>query len=593
MSSNFRNAQHTTIGDCANFQNVAGNSTITYNNYHNSERRDLITVNGRTVRKVIDGDIIFRRHLWSRVLSIQIKPEGTSTESQVVKVRKTSRVAEIFGSPGTFTATTFEPVDEKDRDEFVKIVKNILEAVMCRRSAFLTQVFAVANSNELTMIFHDELVNAGEVSGRYWKDCVVFYYLVYTLVAAIGSLRDDETVTFPVAKRLDIWWFNLKSLTWNYDPASVLLNPPSEEDLRPFYNPLISLRQDTLPHLNINEIVVCVENNFGDVLHLIATSTRWRYCSLSDFTHHGLLTFGAVVDLNKREILAHFPSASSLEWFCMSNHLDVEASHCSSSWQVDLALCETGDVRVTLDFGWRILEKDRTQLRCAFLCQSLRFCDDSDDAEDVVYVNQVGFRLTGHFLDDPATHSTPAYLFVQPLPTKFLNNMHCVHYPFPENLYYWSHDPQGGSAIAEEDWEKCGIPKLTVGEWIGTCWREYEYTCVRDCLCSRAYELDGRQYARDHGYPELVLGDPHEPVRIEELDHPNSEPENSPSPARLATSSTSSLARAPVKCDTAHEDSPTLSETGPVTHWARPGFLNSWYNFVAQADALDFSVAAC
>ncbi|KAK1218295.1 hypothetical protein PQX77_019023 [Marasmius sp. AFHP31] len=124
MTTLFPNAQGTIIGANANFQAIAGNST-TIHNYNTSEREDRLTVRGRTVRKVIDGDIIFQRVLSSEVLSVDVRPEGastsTSTESQVVKVKKMEQITEIYGYQGKFTATSFEPVDEKDREKFMEV----------------------------------------------------------------------------------------------------------------------------------------------------------------------------------------------------------------------------------------------------------------------------------------------------------------------------------------------------------------------------------------------------------------------------------------------------------------------------------------
>ncbi|KAL0064785.1 hypothetical protein AAF712_008332, partial [Marasmius tenuissimus] len=78
--------------------------------------------NGRTVRRVIDGDIIYQRLLSSKVLSIDMKLEGasTSTESQVFRIKKTVQTAKIVGRRERFTTITLELIDEKDRDEFVK-----------------------------------------------------------------------------------------------------------------------------------------------------------------------------------------------------------------------------------------------------------------------------------------------------------------------------------------------------------------------------------------------------------------------------------------------------------------------------------------
>ncbi|KAJ8086046.1 hypothetical protein PM082_004865 [Marasmius tenuissimus] len=510
------NAHNTTIGNNANFQTVARD--VITNHYHSPERGDLMTVNGRTVRRLIDGDIIYRRLLWSKVLSVEVRHgESTTSELQVFKVKKTVQAAKIVGFQEEFTATTLELINEEDRAEFVKLVKKVLEAAMCRRSALLTQLFAVAESDALTMIVHDELANGIEFAGRYWqKNSIVFYYISYTHLVATESLRDDEAVTFPVANRWEGWSFNAKSLTWIYDPASVLLNPPSEEELEPL-EPLLPLRQETPPRLDTAEIVACVERNFGDVLHLAVPSIHRWIDDLSNFTLHGLLTFGSIVNWN-RGIVAHFPSFPSPKWSCDSLNPNVKASFSRSvPWRVDLAFRKTGDVlQVTLELGLRIPENDRNRLRCACLCQSLDFSDNSDNVGYVAYVDEIGFYLEGTFLNDPTSLPIPTYLFFPPLPTEFINNTHCIRYPFPENLFYWSHDPQGRTAIAEEDWEKFGIPELSVEEWMGSGWQDGYYAFVRDHLYSGSYELDGKQYARDHGYPELIHADPHDTVGLEE-----------------------------------------------------------------------------
>ncbi|KAK1230995.1 hypothetical protein PQX77_005896 [Marasmius sp. AFHP31] len=114
--------RETTRGANANFQAIAGNST-TIHNYNTSEREDRLTVRGRTVRKVIDGDIIFQRVLSSEVLSVKVKQEeaSTSTESQVIKIKKMEQTARIHAYGGEFTATSFEPIDEKDCVKFKEV----------------------------------------------------------------------------------------------------------------------------------------------------------------------------------------------------------------------------------------------------------------------------------------------------------------------------------------------------------------------------------------------------------------------------------------------------------------------------------------
>ncbi|KAK1230149.1 hypothetical protein PQX77_006770 [Marasmius sp. AFHP31] len=552
MASIFDNAQNTTIGANATIL-AAARDIITTNNYNNTGSTDRVTLYGRTIRKVIEGDIILRHqpssqvisvsvvptcskswvvkaaqaiaYLWSIVLSIIFKSQGgTSTSrlstgsSQVVRVKRTQQSAEMYGYSGVFTVITLEPVDENDQDKFKEIAKKYLKAMMHWRSALLVQVFAVAESSALTLIVHDvELANGDEFTDLYWgKEMIVYYYVEYTRTLAIQSLYNDKTMRFPVTSRFEDWSFNLKTLSWHYDLAAISLNPPHEKDVPSPFIRVPPLRQETLPRLNTPEISAYIEETFGNVLHLIASfENRW-ITDLSRYARHGLLTFGAVIDNNKPGILAHHSSTPSPEWFCRSYNPDVKAT-LSSSGRVDLEFHKTADVKVHLEFGLRIPINNRNQLCCAYLSQSLCLYDGSDDVKYIVYINQVGFNLKGTFVNDPTTCNLPAYLFVPRLRTEIINDLYCICHPLPQKLFYWAHDPQGRSVIAEVDYKKFGIPELRVEGLIGTYWNEEEYKMVQDHLHHKNYDLDGGQYAREHGYPELVFADPHDTARIEEF----------------------------------------------------------------------------
>ncbi|KAK1215546.1 hypothetical protein PQX77_021848 [Marasmius sp. AFHP31] len=194
--------------------------------------------------------------------------------------------------------------------------------------------------------------------------------------------------------------------------------------------------------------------------------------------------------------------------------------------------------------------------------------------------------------------------------------MHGVCYPFPQGLFYWSHDPQGRNVIAEADWEKFGVPELSVEEWVGTYWNEDQYTFVQDHLRSRSYNLDGNQYARDHGYPELILADPHDIAKIEKDTCSDSDPEAALSHSQLTLPSSLPSGVTHVKCDSEHADTSSRQNRDIEPHWAKPGFLRKWcmYLFsststglnsdthssvvsktIAHADieVLDYSVVAC
>ncbi|KAL0577490.1 hypothetical protein V5O48_004514, partial [Marasmius crinis-equi] len=53
------------------------------------------------------------------------------------------------------------------------------------------------------------------------------------------------------------------------------------------------------------------------------------------------------------------------------------------------------------------------------------------------------------------------------------------------------------------DWEKHGIPMLQVETWIGTSWPIYTYHIAQEYLRLRNYNLNGKQYALERGWPLL------------------------------------------------------------------------------------------
>ena len=122
------------------------------------------------------------------------------------------------------------------------------------------------------------------------------------------------------------WSYNLKSFAWHYDPTSLALQPPNDKVLEPLYTHFTPLRQQTLCQLEPDKILACIEESVRDFLVLIAPVKKEWITDLSDYTRHGLLMFGAVVDHNKPGILAHLPSTPPPEWFCYSHSPDVKAT---------------------------------------------------------------------------------------------------------------------------------------------------------------------------------------------------------------------------------------------------------------------------
>ncbi|KAJ8074645.1 hypothetical protein PM082_022223 [Marasmius tenuissimus] len=285
---------------------------------------------------------------------------------------------------------------------------------------------------------------------------VVWYYLWYTSNTSVFALWEDKTLTIPVVFEWGFWNFNLKTHTWQYDIPSICLSPPNIDlSLIPLRYLPTPLRHETPPRLDPTEIVACIENQLGDFLHVIASFGATRHVEdLSAFARHGLLTFGAVVDRNQPEIVAHLPSTPAPQ-LCFDNFsTGVEATY-STSMLID-------EVRVSL----------------------------------------VGT------IPNNSTSSTPIYLFVPPIPIEHSNGVYSIHYPLVAPLFYWSLDPNGEHVISEEDWEMNGIPKLEVLSWIGASWGSGSYWAVQEYLQTQNYDLDGRKYAAEHQYPVLIPGDP-------------------------------------------------------------------------------------
>ncbi|KAK1216422.1 hypothetical protein PQX77_020942 [Marasmius sp. AFHP31] len=303
------------------------------------------------------------------------------------------------------------------------------------------------------------------------------------------------------------WTFNPRTHAWQYDVASVSISPPNNDPfLSITYSPT-PLRQDTCPRLDTDGIVLCFEEQFGDFLHVIASSGATMHVrDLSEFAQHGCLTFGAVVDCNKPGILAYFPSTPYPVWNCRSFSADVEANYSISvPSRVDLSFQKTNCNQVDLHFSLRL--PDLLQCRTAYLSQSVPFKDCDDALRDLVFIDEVRFSLVGTFHHNPVKCITPVYLFVPPIPVELVNNIYCIRYPPPDALFFWSSDPDGQNVIDEEDWEAYGISQLEIFTWIGSSWHYERYVAVQDHLLRKNCSLDGKQYARDHGYSELVYGE--------------------------------------------------------------------------------------
>ncbi|KAK1218030.1 hypothetical protein PQX77_019295, partial [Marasmius sp. AFHP31] len=312
------------------------------------------------------------------------------------------------------------------------------------------------------------------------------------------------------------------------------------------------------PQLTADDIATYFEKTFGDVLYLYASWGLTHRTILLYYAFHGVLTYGAVVQWG-HGIVAHFSFTPSHKLYFESQSRNITAIYSTEvSSRVDMQIHNVQNARLNLYFSLRLPLNERNRLRAAYLSQH-----PSDDIL-TYFIDEIGFSLVGDLFHTPSTTHRPAYLFVPPLQFECLNGMHCIRYPLPESPFYWASDPKGRHVIPENDWARYGIPEPNVRTLIGSYWVNEHYKAVQQHLFSKKYGSNGKQYALDHGYPELIYGDPHE-ERMEQLSGSDGEQEDLKedkhvySETHLTSPSTFSLINAPSNLKCTREEEPSIT----------------------------------
>ncbi|KAK1221812.1 hypothetical protein PQX77_015374 [Marasmius sp. AFHP31] len=485
---------------------------------------------------------------------------GSTTENGAgtrIKIVKTFHTATIYPNNNCpVTVVTFEPKEGGDRDITRLLWEELYRSLSVRRSPWLAQALGLVRSEMPTFILHEELVNAWEFVSRYPEDGIVWLYLSYVHEVAVQALRADKMSMFPVTRWWTDWTFNPKTKSWHFDIASASIREWEEDDFSLYPIPL---PQGSQPQLTADDITTYVEKTFGDVLYLCASWGGTHRDNLSYYASHGVLTFGAGVRWGGG-IVAHFPSTPSPELHFESQSRNITAIYSTEvSSRVDMQIHNVQNARLHLYFSLRLPLKECYQLRVAYLSQYL-----SDLKTFTYFIDEIRFSLVGDLSHTPSTTRRPAYLFVPPLQFECVNGMHCIRYPLPESLFYWASDPEGRHVIPENDWVRYGIPELDVWTWIGSCWDNGEYEAVKQHLSGKKYGSNGKQYAVDHGYPELIYGDPHE-RRMKEFSDSDGELQDSKEDkdfypgTHLTSPSTFSLINAPSDLECTREEGPSIT----------------------------------
>ncbi|KAG7091501.1 hypothetical protein E1B28_010531 [Marasmius oreades] len=520
-SSFFEGASHMQFFGGQSFTNA--NKIINNNNYpacteleseSSSSRRDddkwLTLRDGQRLRRIDMCDILILRELSSEMHRVSFELKSTNPFRNrmggvgVVKFKKRVQGAEIveFGHR-RFSIVSLEFEDDGDVEKIQRVLERVYETALSRHRVWFTQLFGVARSTITTLIYHDEIVDAETVIRRYSETPIVLTYLNYRYWNSVFDVQGDGTL-----QKLSIlistgWMFNLRTRSFQYD---ILTSGTSEEGKdEDYFDRPPPLLRDCNPLLDSKEIIRALP----DFLEMVSSFGGDHPGGF--FVHHDVLTFGTVIDLTRPGILAYFPSISSPVWSCQPSvgTSGIVAKYSKSVPSlVDLTFVKDKDkCKMVVRFSLRLPLQE--QLWTAYLVQSFPFYSSSGVSSDLVFIDDLGFELRGACTSDPSSCDPPKYLHVPPLFPELINDMPCLHWPPDARLFYWSFDHSGRTEIAEEDWEKYGIPKLKVVPYFGSIWFKEEYEAAQEYLYLNKYDLHGRQFANDHGYPTLVVGDPH------------------------------------------------------------------------------------
>ncbi|KAK1216011.1 hypothetical protein PQX77_021361 [Marasmius sp. AFHP31] len=442
------------------------------------------------------------------------------------------------------------------------------------RSLCLVQMLGLVRTEIPTFVLYEDLVNGDKFLDQYDDSGLIYRYLFHTNEAAISALRADKSLGISVSSGWGDWTFNLKSRSWHYD-ASTSVEQPSESFR---YAPIL-LPEGPLPQLDDEEITTYFEKTFGDFLYLIASLGETDQGGLLDYKQHHRLTFGTVINYFEGGVPAHFPSTPCPEWWFNNRSRNIDVCYSEKVYsRVDFQSHNTHNTQLNLHFSLRLPLEDRTRLRAAYLCQSKK-----DSSIGTYFIDEIRFSVTGSFSHNPTARPVPAYLFIPPLHAEYIDRMYCISHPLRYPLFYWSWDPEGKTMISKEEWGPAEIPALEVETRLGSYWIRSEYSLVKSYLDNKSYDVDGKQYARDHGYPELIWGDPHD-RRIElyytdsdeDLEDSNEHGDsqvsdkNQPcfSTSQHTSSAASSLVDPPVKGASTHlivRDTPCMENSGEET----------------------------
>ncbi|KAK1221176.1 hypothetical protein PQX77_016013 [Marasmius sp. AFHP31] len=141
----------------------------------------------------------------------------------------------------------------------------------------------------------------------------------------------------------------------------------------------------------------------------------------------------------------------------------------------------------------------------------LRYPQRNIDFHSTGFITEITFSLCYWEVfkqrekNNPKKLDPPCYIFILPLPQCPDSTPDIETWLRGENLYYYSYNPKGGSAITEEEWISLGLPPLTSRVRASYLhWDNNAYDFMEEWQKAKGFDYTTADYAKSLGIPDLL-----------------------------------------------------------------------------------------
>ncbi|KAJ7190724.1 hypothetical protein GGX14DRAFT_701769 [Mycena pura] len=469
--------------------------------------------------------------------------------ARIVRGKRTTRHAKIFGSPDTFTVITYENPDFA-HDQW----KLEVEAYSTQRHHFLFQIFGITKSRSMNaFVFHNELIPAEEAISKFPTHLTRIYSL-YVLGMQFEDFRryceDPSHINYQ-------GWFNIPSSEWfRLSTGSLSLEHgdhlPWYKDFRKRAPDRLGSFQTLIPSKCLSDADLMRTMQIEDLLAMIPD--RSRFDSMPDLPlrnehiHLGALYSFDTPGPSVTNRMVSFPTTTKISQECpfwklrgTSFSFDklepINCTRCVMSprsrnstmtniFASSIGLHQLQQIKLQEhhSFDWYLKLEDVEVIATAWLAQANHafvtapFWKGSSSADGVALTTELRFTvkihsrldncLRGTFMADPPTNDL--FLFLANPKAEIQNGILSVALARAENTFYWSFEPDGSIPLTPEELEDLAPPEVIVNTHIGTrTWIKEDYQLIKEFCVVKGIDPESTNLAIQLGYPLAVADNYH------------------------------------------------------------------------------------